>query len=150
MGKIQKVEYIIIHHSAGDKNTTVDQIRAMHKARGWSDIGYHKVCYWDGSVKQGRSDAVIGAQAFGANSFSLGVLAVGNWDIYQTPEKLLKTLVQVCATLCKRYNLPSSRIIGHNEVSRLFKIPSAATACPGRYLRMEIGNLRKEVDKYLQ
>jgi N-acetylmuramoyl-L-alanine amidase len=150
MSKIQKVEYLIIHHSASPETTTIDDIRQWHKNKGWSDIGYHKVIYQNGEVKQGRPDAVMGAQAFGANAFSLGICCIGNFETKKPPEKMIKALIQVLATLCKRHNLPPERIIGHRDVSRMFNVPAGASSCPGRYMYSLLPEIQTEVSKYLK
>ena len=80
MAELKKVNYIVIHHSVTSINTTFEQIRQMHLDKGWSDIGYHKVIDYNGIVYQGRKDSVIGAQAFGLNQESLGILCIGNFE----------------------------------------------------------------------
>lgn len=141
------VKYLIVHHSASGRNTTIEDMRAWHLAKGWSDIGYHKVIYQNGEVKQGRSDAVQGAQAFGANAFSLGICCIGNFDEEMMPNAQEKSLVQVLAVLCRRHKLTEKNIIGHRDVAKMFNVPAGASACPGRYVDIE--KLRKQVKKYL-
>ena len=52
----RKITYIVVHSTATPegKDYTVADIRKMHKARGWSDIGYHYVIYRDGTLHEGR------------------------------------------------------------------------------------------------
>ncbi len=147
---MKKINYLVLHHSAGNKNATVSDIRKMHIARGWSDIGYHKVINWKGEVFQGRNDSVIGAQAFGMNAESLGILAVGNWDIEKPPESLINTIVQVMSVLCLRYGLTEDKVIGHYQVSGIVKNPAAASACPGRFMIERLPEIRLRVKKYLE
>lgn len=149
MINLEKVKYIVVHHSAGSNTTTIEEIRKWHKDKGWSDIGYHKVIYQDGSVHQGRSDAVIGAQAFGANAFSLGVCCIGNFETNKPPEKLVDSLVQVLAVLCKRYKLSADKIIGHYQVAKMFNAPLGASGCPGKYMIARLPEIRERVKKYL-
>lgn len=147
MAELKKVNYIVIHHSVTGINTTFEQIRQMHLDKGWSDIGYHKVIDYNGNVLQGRKDSVIGAQAFGLNQESLGILCIGNFEEILPSDKQYKALITVCATLLKRYKLPIEKLIGHKEVAKLINDPSAATACPGKNL--SISELRKKVKPYL-
>lgn len=144
-----KVKYLVLHHSAGNKNATVEDIRKMHIARGWQDIGYHKVINPKGEVFQGRNDSVIGAQAFGMNAESLGILAVGNWDIEKPPESLINAIVQVMTALCIRHGLREDKIIGHYQVVKIVKNLSASTACPGKFLIERLPEIRSIVKKYL-
>ena len=53
----RNIREIIVHCSAtpDGKDFTVDDIRKWHKARGFSDVGYHYIVYRDGSVHDGRS-----------------------------------------------------------------------------------------------
>lgn len=147
MAELKKVNYIVIHHSVTGINTTFEQIRQMHLDKGWSDIGYHKVIDYNGNVLQGRKDSVIGAQAFGLNQESLGILCIGNFEDILPSDKQYQALVQVSATLLNRYKLPKSRLIGHREVAKLINDPSASTVCPGKNLSIE--KLRKDTTKYL-
>ena len=145
-----KVKYLVLHHSAGNKNATVNDIRKMHINRGWTDIGYHKVINPKGEVFQGRNDSVIGAQAFGMNAESLGVLAVGNWDIEKPPEELINAIVQVMTALCIRHKLSENKIIGHYQVAGIVKNPLAASACPGRFMIERLPEIRLRVKAYLK
>lgn len=149
MAKIKKVQYLVIHHAASSKTTTIEDIRKWHKDKGWTDIGYHKVIYIDGTVKQGREDSVIGSQAFGANAVSLGICLIGNYDLHKPSEEIIKSLVQVLAILCKRHNLTVDKIIGHCQVAKMFNAPAGASGCPGKYLIALLPEIREKVKKYL-
>jgi N-acetyl-anhydromuramyl-L-alanine amidase AmpD len=142
-----QVDYIVLHHSASADNTTIEEIRQWHLNKGFSDIGYHKVIYQNGEVKQGRNDSLKGAHAFGANAFTLGICSIGNFDINKMKDTQYKSLLQVCATLLKRYGLNKDRLIGHRDVAKMFNVPEGASACPGKFFPME--QLKKDLDKYL-
>lgn len=144
-----KPKYLVIHHSASSNNITVEDIRRWHKAKGWSDIAYHKVIYQDGSINQGRNDGVQGAHAFGANALSLGICLIGNFEINELPEVMKKSLIQTLATLCKRHNIPSKNIIGHYQVAKMFNAPLGASGCPGKNVIKLLPEIIKEVEKYL-
>jgi len=59
---------------------TVEDIRRMHRARGFTDIGYHRLVHLDGRVSQGRPDDVVGAHVAGHNTGSLGFAYIGGTD----------------------------------------------------------------------
>ena len=40
---LEQVKFLVIHHSAGSHDATPDDVALLHKARGWSGIGYHFV-----------------------------------------------------------------------------------------------------------
>ena len=73
---------IIVHCTATlpNQNVTVDDIRGWHLDRGWSDIGYHRVVYLDGSDHAGRPEERVGAHVSGYNTGTLGVAYVGGLD----------------------------------------------------------------------
>lgn len=150
MTLLNKVKKVIVHHSAGSKSQTIEDIRAEHLARGWSDVGYHKVITPDGKVHQGRPDAVVGAQAFGANQFSLGICCIGNYDVEKPSQVVLDSLTQVVTVLCERHNLGVDDVIGHRDVASLYNVPDGATACPGQYLYHDLNTtVKPKVKVYL-
>ncbi len=92
----------------------------MHKAKGWSDIGYASVIRRNGVEEMGRGYDAIGAHVAGFNSISLGVSLVGGVDSKgraqnnATPEQMI-TLEAVLRKLVKMY--PSAKICGHRDLS---------------------------------
>lgn len=75
----RKVDQIILHCTATPEGEdyTVEQIRQMHLARGFSDVGYHFIIGRDGKVHAGRPEAIAGAHCTGHNTRSIGVSLVG-------------------------------------------------------------------------
>lgn len=133
--------HLLIHHTVTAPTATVDDIRRMHKARGFADIGYHFLLARDaagrGHLKPGRPDYKSGAHA-GApsetkdhqawNSFALGLSVVGTFhpglpnSERMTPQ-LYQDLVGAVVHLCRKYNIPPANIRYHRDVKQ--------TACPG-------------------
>lgn len=119
---------IIVHCTATPegRETTVNEIRAWHKQRGFSDVGYHYVVYLDGSVHEGRSVDQIGAHCTSHNANSIGVCYVGGMDkankqpkdtrTQKQKENLLKLLKEL------RILYPKAKIYGHRDF--------ANKACP--------------------
>ena len=91
---------IIIHCTASQPcaDLSADDIRRMHKAQGWSDIGYHYVVRLDGTVEEGRDVDIIGAHVSGFNKNSIGVVYVGGLDKKQAKKKTLELLESVGVT----------------------------------------------------
>lgn len=108
------VNEIIIHCSAtpNGRTTTVEQIRAWHQARGFTDIGYHWVVGIGGTLMRGRPETAIGAHAKGHNAHSVGVCMVGT-DRFTMEQ--WATLRQCVEDLLERY--PGARVIGHRDTS---------------------------------
>ncbi len=143
-----KIKYLVIHWTASGSNTTVDQIRKWHKAKGWRDIGYHRVILhprkvrnceeWYQLVKQGRkinddhflSNEEKGAHAYGLNHNSVGVVVVGEPSLALDPLQRL-ALINTIKILCERYDIVPKNVIGHRDVKRITHGVGTATACPG-------------------
>ena len=78
MPKLNKPKYIVLHTAAhGNKtqnyDTTVKQIDAWHRAKGWNGCGYHYVIRFNGSVEKGRDEKATGAHTRGLNQISIGI-----------------------------------------------------------------------------
>lgn len=129
----RKVDQIILHCTATPEGEdyTVEQVRQMHLARGFSDIGYHYLIYRDGTVHAGRPEAIAGAHCTGHNTRSIGVCYVGGCPPRTTPDWERKgkdtrtpaqeaALVRMVRGLLERY--PKATVHGHNEF--------ANKACP--------------------
>lgn len=120
------IDEIIVHCTATPEGEdyTVAQIREMHLARNFSDVGYHYIIYRDGSVHAGRSEAVSGAHTTGHNTRSVGVCYVGGcpdrsdkkWmnkgkDTRTAAQKT--ALVKLLKELKTKY--PNAKIYGHRD-----------------------------------
>lgn len=125
-GNPRTIKEIIVHCSATPEGEdyTVSQIRQMHLARGFSDIGYHYVIYRDGSVHPGRSEKISGAHCTGHNTISIGVCYIGgcpsrsvkNWDKRgeDTRTKEQKSsLIKLLRELKSKY--PGAKIHSHKD-----------------------------------
>lgn len=129
----RKVDEIILHCTATPEGEdyTVEQIRQMHLARGFSDIGYHFLIGRDGKVHAGRPVAIAGAHCTGHNTRSIGISYVGGCPARTTPgwnkkSKDTRTpaqeaaLVKLVKEQLRQY--PGATVHGHNEF--------ANKACP--------------------
>lgn len=108
------------------KDYTVADIRSWHKARGWSDIGYHYVVYRDGSIHLGRPVGQVGSHVANHNTGSIGLVYVGGVAKDGKTPKDTRTQAQRSSLLWLTQRLAQKhdvkRVRGHNEV--------AAKACP--------------------
>lgn len=88
----RRIDYIVVHCTASPEgqDMTVEDIRKIHKANGWSDIGYHLVIYRDGTIHLGRDVDISGAHVSGYNPHSIGVVYVGGLE--NDPKKAYKDL----------------------------------------------------------
>ncbi|HWB23793.1 MAG TPA: N-acetylmuramoyl-L-alanine amidase [Gaiellaceae bacterium] len=99
----------IVHHTAGSNNYTeaeapaiVRGIEVYHvQGNGWNDIGYNFLVDRFGTVYEGRAGGidknVIGAQAEGFNTGSVGVALIGNFARATPPPAMQNALVNLLA-----------------------------------------------------
>lgn len=82
------IRKLIIHCTATHEGQekTRDEIDDMHKARGFTMIGYHRLYHLDGRVSQGRPEGMVGAHVSGHNADSLGWAYVGGLDAAGRPK----------------------------------------------------------------
>ncbi len=134
------IDTLFVHCTATPegKDYTVADVRAWHKARGWSDIGYHYVIYRDGSIHLGRPVGQVGSHVAGHNTGSIGIAYVGGVAADGKTPKDTRTPAQRASLLWLTRQLVAKhgirRVRGHNEV--------AAKACPSFDVRKdELGKL---------
>lgn len=135
----RNIREIIVHCSAtpDGKDFTVDDIRKWHKARGFSDVGYHYIVYRDGSVHDGRSVHLVGAHCTNHNANSIGVCYIGGVATDGKTPKDTRTPQQKEAllTLLKQLKslYPQAKIYGHRNFSN--------KACPSFAASREYQNI---------
>lgn len=124
----RSIDEIFIHCAATPegKDFTVADIRAWHKARGFSDVGYHYIVYRDGRIMLGRPIGQVGAHASGHNTGTIGIAYIGGVSADGKTAKDTRTPEQRASLLWLTQQLATkhkvNRVRGHNEV--------AAKACP--------------------
>ena len=124
---MRKLDRIILHCTATPegRHVDVDTIRVWHKARGWSDVGYHFIIYIDGSVHVGRAVEKTGAHVAGHNATTIGVVYVGGTDAAGNAKDTMNVAQETAfVNLVKhlRDEFGPLTLHGHNEY--------AAKACP--------------------
>jgi len=136
---MRKINKIILHCTATPecRPTSVEEIRSWHKARGWSDIGYHYVVHIDGKVSEGRPVERQGAHVKGHNKDSIGIAYVGGVDkdtlqpLDTRTEEQISSLYELIMNLMK--DNPDATLHGHNEFS--------SKACPSFEVAKEYENI---------
>ncbi|MFC7877369.1 N-acetylmuramoyl-L-alanine amidase [Isoptericola sp. NPDC057391] len=170
-----RLDAIYVHHTAGTNSYSRSQsaaivrgIYAYHtKSRGWPDIGYQLLVDRFGRIFQGRSGAVddnpIGAHAGGYNTGTIGVSAMGDFEVARPTSALLTALTHVVAWKAYQYGvgpkshvtLPTGTSTGSDTRARpgqRVRVPAITmhrttnhTTCPGRYLAGRMKWLRNAV-----
>ena len=76
---MRKIDKIILHCSDSDikAHDDIKVIREWHKARNFSDVGYHYFIRKDGTIQKGRNWEKIGAHCKGQNKASIGICLSG-------------------------------------------------------------------------
>lgn len=112
----------VVHVTAtpAGRDIGAEEIDAMHRALGWSGIGYNRVIRIDGTREMGRGYDVIGAHVAGYNSTSIGVVLVGGINVAGRPENTatqaqMEALLTECRELEQRY--PGIAWCGHRDLS---------------------------------
>ncbi len=122
MAKRPRTDLIVVHVTATPPSLDIGarELDRMHRARGWSGIGYHRIIRRDGRVEQGRPMDQIGAHVEGWNSVSVGVSLVGGIDAAGRPENNA-TAAQMTALEGELRRLlqiyPGAKICGHRDLS---------------------------------
>lgn len=131
------VKYLVIHYSATpiEMDYSSKIIDAMHRERGFNEIGYHYFIRKNGAVETGRSLTQAGrfeqgAHAKGHNHASIGICYEGGVRANDVTTGFdTRTIQQIASMIALLKDLqslfPGSIVIGHRD------LPGAATQCPG-------------------
>ncbi|NIA02316.1 MAG: SpoIID/LytB domain-containing protein [Nitrospirae bacterium] len=157
----EKVKKIIIHHTATTKNLSdpkqaIRDIYYYHTVtKGWGDIGYNYIIDTKGNIYEGRygGEGVVGAHAGLANTGSIGIAVLGNYDTSSVPEVAVQALGKLISIKSKIHgidpegystfrgqNMPN--IFGHKDVMN--------TSCPGAYLYEKFPVIRAIAASYVE
>jgi len=153
-----EVKLLVVHHTAqnlrNDIRSPLERMRALYlyhaKTLGWGDIGYHFVIDEDGTIYEGRAggDNVVGGHAYCANTGTLGIALMGNFELEAPSQMQVMSLQWLLADLSRRYGLSTSRsIIFHGEEKKIIlgHRDLISTACPGYFLAGVLEQIRQHV-----
>ncbi len=132
-----RVKWLVIHYSATaiEVDVSVEDIDRMHRARGFTETGYHRYLRKSGVIETGRDLSKPGmfeqgAHSKGENIASIGICYEGgvtraepNKGFDSRTDAQTKAMIRVIDDLLIRY--PNAKVIGHRDM------PGAATQCPG-------------------
>ena len=155
------VDLAVVHHTAGSNSYSetdvpgiIRGIYAYHvTTRGWRDIGYNFLADRFGRIWEGRyggvDRAVVGAHAYGVNSWSMGVSVLGDFETTaprdadkQAIGTALRDLIAWKADV-HRFDVLGTTTIGgvtYDNISGHRNVNS--TECPGQYLYATLPSLR--------
>lgn len=119
-----RTDALVLHCTAtlAHQPFNVAAIRSMHKARGFSDIGYNFLIGLNGETWEGRKPVdSAGAHVQNFNSTTLGIAYVGGLRVEDAKPmdtrnpKQIAAMVALLQKLIKRY--PKAVILGHRDLS---------------------------------
>lgn len=164
----KNIARIVLHHTdtegAYDRDLTGDgkvdsadaaaTVRAIYRfhalTRAWGDIGYNFLVDQFGNVYEGRSggDRVIAAHVYCANTGTIGIALIGDYENTTPPRVQLDAAARLAAQLSQKYGLDPAAvgrwhgkdtptIVGHRDYG--------GTACPGKNLYAQLPAVRTQV-----
>jgi hypothetical protein len=134
---VRTIRRLIIHHSAGDPDQPVEEIRAFHTrpvsegGRGWSDVAYHALIDGDGVMHVGRPLWIAGAHDEGENADSIGLCILGDNTkpgLGWRPAQIRAGIAYIKAV---QILFPEIRVLGHRDEGPGGPGTTDPTACPG-------------------
>lgn len=136
IGIANRWKYIVIHHSANNRDTP-EKMRDWHmRGRGWDELGYHfvignGVAYGDGAIYVGNrwKKQMHGAHCKTPdnqyNEHGIGICLIGDFQTNRPTAKQIDSLARLITFLSGQCNIPQGRIVTHGGVTH-------KTECPGR------------------
>jgi len=127
---MRAITSIAVHcaYTPPDMDVGVAEIARWHRARGFSDIGYHFVIRRPGNVETGRSLERPGAHVAGHNGHSIGICLVGGRAQHADRPEMNFTDAQMAALRRLvgelRQRFPNAELMGHCDY------PGVSKACP--------------------
>ena len=132
--------YIAIHHTvSSQKDTTMEQIKRWHLARGFLREGYNYGINGDGLVEVGRPLDMAGAHVKNWNTKAIGIALYGDFRTDKLTNAQKESAFLLISTIKRIYDIPVSNVLGHREFG-------AKTLCP--VIDMDL--FRCELENYLQ
>lgn len=128
-----------LHHTAGSErgDAGMRAIQDYHMdVKGWNDVAYSFVIDPDSlKVYVGRGPGIQGGHTEGHNTTSHAICVMGNFDVIQPSDDLLKVIAELINHGIEQ-GWWRGLTGGHRDAS------GAMTACPGRYLYAELYRIR--------
>ena len=113
---MRQIKYIAVHCTAGSRKSTVNDLLAEFKKKGWKAPGYHYVITSDGKIHQLLDTEKVSNGVKGYNSVTVNVAYTGGMDgVDNRTDEQKKSLIILLKLLRKRY--PDAVIQGHRDFS---------------------------------
>lgn len=131
---LDKINQIVVHHSATIGQTAEDYARYHVLSNQWPGIGYHFVIEKTGAVILCNPLTTISYGVSGHNTPSIHICLSGNFMKEKPTPKQLKSLSKLIVHL--RRQVPQHLgVFGHRDYGQ--------TSCPGHYLAQHLHQFQK-------
>jgi hypothetical protein len=180
--KYQRAQKAIVHHTVTDDGgsnpaATIRSIYYFHAVtRGWGDIGYNYLVDKFGNIWTGRlgGDHVIAGHAYGWNSGSIGVAAIGDYSTRQPTSTMLSGIVSIISMKFQQLGIQPfgadtfkhqeqatngtwvdvtsnpPNVQGHRDANYIVSQHGGQTACPGNGLYSNLDLIRRQAQTAVQ
>lgn len=152
------VKLLVVHHTAlkvaGDERTPQERMQALYEyhanGMGWGDIGYNYVIDENGTIYEGRAGGkgVIGGHVYCANTSTMGISLMGNFEEEQPTQEQFLSLKKLLAYLAQEYKINTkARILFHGRMlpTIISHGDIGKTKCAGYYLREVMSHIRNHI-----
>lgn len=124
------VTTLVVHHSASRPSIEWSAVARYHvSGNGWPGIGYHFGVAQDGLVSYVGDVETWRYHARDANSYSIGICCLGDYQVNDPPPAMIEALAVLCNGIETWIGRPLQRV-GHRDV--------VETECPGDNLYAKI------------
>ena len=120
---LDKPLYITFHHTAGNKNQSIESIAQDQINRGFAEFAYHFAIYEDGSIYAVNDIEEISWHDSGQNTNAIGIVFVGNYEEYTLSCEAYNSAIKLSEVLCNVTDIKGIR--AHRDTS--------PTLCPGEH-----------------
>jgi N-acetylmuramoyl-L-alanine amidase len=126
---VNPITKFVVHHSASDpERTSVQDIRDWHRARGFDDVGYHRIITSLAMLEPGRDLTYVPAAQKGENTGTFTVCVVGDntKEVHRWRREQVLTLMKLWVAVKTIW--PRCEPFGHRDLA-------TGTECPGVDIR---------------
>lgn len=159
----REVKLFVIHHTGENENpereqelTGTEHVRAIYQwhtaHNGWGDVGYHYLIDKEGVIYEGRAGGkgVVGAHTYCANTGTIGIALLGNFEYEDPTEEQLRSARWLLASLSEEYDIdPRGRTLFHGKLVPTIvshrDVSLNKTACAGDSVQELLPALRRLV-----
>lgn len=124
------VKLLVIHHTGENEHPEREEelsgpehVRAIYRwhtvHNGWGDLGYHYLIDKEGVIYEGRAGgkSVVGAHTYCANTGTIGIALLGNFEHEDPTEEQLRSARWLLASLSEEYDIdPRGRTLFHGKL----------------------------------